>query len=312
MTSTFPHSGGKTGRQFYVVLPPTLESVAMARRALVRSARRWGCAEAVCADAALVVSELVTNAVLHARTPTKLLVQSSGDGMRIEVSDTSPEPLLARPSLPPRPVAPLEDSDELAALEAALGDVTMTGRGLALVAALAGSWGVTDQAAGKTVWAQIGPGTPTGDSPARISGEQGQGERVAGSGPGASGASRPLQLIAVPVRLMVASDRNFDDLLRELQVVALDTRAPEPSISLAELAADVIDQLGSLERQGRQAVREAIERGDRLVDLNLYANDLVPAGFSRLSLLLRMVAQEVQAGRLLTGAPADEVVAFRR
>ncbi|MDX2592618.1 MULTISPECIES: ATP-binding protein [Streptomyces] len=55
-------------------------------------------------DAQLVVSELVTNAVKHAPGPCALGLELSADGdeLRITVTDTSVEPLRARPADPGR------------------------------------------------------------------------------------------------------------------------------------------------------------------------------------------------------------------
>ena len=77
------------------------------------------------------VSELVTNACLHARTPvTVSVVVASTDGrVRIEVSDSSP-------------VLPTQRRHAR---------WSTTGRGLRLLAS-AGDWGVAGGSNGKTVW----------------------------------------------------------------------------------------------------------------------------------------------------------------
>jgi anti-sigma regulatory factor (Ser/Thr protein kinase) len=78
----------------------------------------------------LLVSEVVTNAVLHARSALSLCVVRQGDRIRVEVEDTSPVAPVVRPH----------------------DDTAMTGRGLALVAALAAEWGVQPTDRGKSVW----------------------------------------------------------------------------------------------------------------------------------------------------------------
>ncbi len=82
----------------------------------------------------LATSELVTNAVVHAKTPMRLWVELRGSWLRVSVDDRSPRP--ARPAEP------------------ALRPESEAGRGLQLVAALARSWGVESHrgGAGKTVW----------------------------------------------------------------------------------------------------------------------------------------------------------------
>lgn len=86
-------------------------------------------------EAMLVVSELAANAVLHARTPMRVTLQSDGlRFVRIEVHDDNPR----QPTLAP----PLLDA--------------ASGRGLPLVVAVATSWGIHSEQGGKTVWAELG------------------------------------------------------------------------------------------------------------------------------------------------------------
>lgn len=85
--------------------------------------------------AALLVSELVTNAVIHARSEVDLVIgrQGSRAVLRVEVSDQSAEP----------PNLGSFDLD------------TLSGRGLALVEALADRWGVETHSAGKRIWFEL-------------------------------------------------------------------------------------------------------------------------------------------------------------
>ena len=101
--------------------------------------------DAAAATVALVVSELATNAVLHARTPFEVRVRVEGDVVRVEVHD------LARR----RP------SRQFFSAEAS------SGRGLQVVEELCAAWGVEPDAegTGKTVWAEvpISPGVPAAE-----------------------------------------------------------------------------------------------------------------------------------------------------
>ena len=82
-------------------------------------------------EATLLVSELVTNAVLHGAPPITLEIECDGSaGMRIRVSDGSE----AEPSLGHAGV-----DDE-------------SGRGVALVDVLSDAWGVDPTPNGKVVW----------------------------------------------------------------------------------------------------------------------------------------------------------------
>lgn len=80
---------------------------------------------------ALLVSELASNAVRHARTSFRLMVAMGADRTRVELSDGSWLP-------PSQPIA--------------AGDGRSPGRGLSLVASLADSWGYVPTLTGKTVW----------------------------------------------------------------------------------------------------------------------------------------------------------------
>lgn len=112
-------------------LPPTTESVPVARR-FVREILDDGTVDVD--TAALLVSEVVTNAVLHARSPMSLRVSAEGDVARIEVTDGSP--------VPPR----LHSFSNLSA----------TGRGLRMLQQLSRAWGVELSESGKTIWFEVG------------------------------------------------------------------------------------------------------------------------------------------------------------
>jgi anti-sigma regulatory factor (Ser/Thr protein kinase) len=110
-------------------LPPTARSVPQARRHVASTLERWHLDDLV-ETASLLTSEVVTNAVLHARTAMTLTVEHDGDGVRVSVSDGSPvPPALRRHS-----------------------DLATTGRGLRLLDQLADAWSVNDNKHGKSVW----------------------------------------------------------------------------------------------------------------------------------------------------------------
>ncbi|MEU2436882.1 SpoIIE family protein phosphatase [Streptomyces rubradiris] len=122
-------------------------------RALVRAAlaEAPGVPARLADDAMAVVSELVTNAVVHAGTDVLVEWRLEETGaFVIEVCDR-------HPSRAPRD----------AGCEAPY-DTPEYGRGLRLVATLAESWGVTYRAGAKTVWARLPPGgsdAPDGPAP---------------------------------------------------------------------------------------------------------------------------------------------------
>jgi anti-sigma regulatory factor (Ser/Thr protein kinase) len=106
-----------------------------ARHFVADTLRRWGYAGTLVDDAQLLVTELATNAVVHARSTFSVVARAKESGICVSVRDASPvEPTLRDHS----PTAP-------------------SGRGLHLVAALSANWGVEVTADGKTVWAELQP-----------------------------------------------------------------------------------------------------------------------------------------------------------
>ena len=103
-----------------------------ARRFVDETLTRWEC-DTRLEDVRLLVSELVTNAVVHAGSEADVSVLLLRDAIRIEVGDDSTDPPVPR--------------------DAAVSD--LGGRGLALVDALATSWGVDIREDGKVVWFEV-------------------------------------------------------------------------------------------------------------------------------------------------------------
>ncbi len=116
-----------------------LESPAQARAAVAAYAERLGLHE-IHDDLALIVSEMVTNAVRHAGPPVALELQTDGDAVLIAVKDGSPDR--------PRPRVAGQEAEG--------------GRGLMLVDLLSVEHGVRPDPPGKTVWAAVRRGTEAG------------------------------------------------------------------------------------------------------------------------------------------------------
>jgi anti-sigma regulatory factor (Ser/Thr protein kinase) len=114
-----------------VELPREPASAVRSRRFVRDTLAGWGWPDDE--NALLVVSELVTNAVVHAASPAVVYLRARGAVLRIEVADRgagSPEPRSPAPEV-------------------------AGGRGLLLVDALADAWGIDPLDEGKVVWAEL-------------------------------------------------------------------------------------------------------------------------------------------------------------
>jgi len=104
------------------------DAPAAARHFAVGMLRDWGAAD-LADDAALVVTELAANAIVHARSGFTITLSARDDLLRISVRDASPNGV----ALPPAPL-----------------------HGLWAVDALASQWGIESLGnAGKTVWVEL-------------------------------------------------------------------------------------------------------------------------------------------------------------
>jgi anti-sigma regulatory factor (Ser/Thr protein kinase) len=115
------------------VLPHTL-AAAREARTQVAGLLNGRCSLPIIDTAALLTSELVTNAVLHASPPLHLRAAITEEVIRVEVYDsansTLPAPRTARPA-------------------------DANGRGLTILQALASRWGTEHTNAGKFVWFEL-------------------------------------------------------------------------------------------------------------------------------------------------------------
>ncbi|HTV10530.1 MAG TPA: GAF domain-containing protein [Acidimicrobiales bacterium] len=319
-------SGGADFVRQPVVLtfPPDLASVAGARAAVAELAKQWACSEDVTEDARVVISEFMSNGVLHARTQLEVVVGLLVDGaLRIEVHDASSAPLLPPPeaedfdaTLLDEPRLDQREDDNPPAPPA-------TGRGLLVVGALSTQWGWSLQpTGGKVVWAEVGDAA--GQDPSKKAPNAGLPEP----------AMRTVRLIALPVRLLKASEDHFDDLFRELQMASLavppkdgqrrgvpatvsgatgGTGLPQAAAArLVPLAETVRSRFSPLRSPLRQAIWEAVHRGDRLVDVDLLVDAGLASTFALADQLVSESAQAASGGELLTEPPPAEVLAWRR
>ena len=110
------------------------ESARVARRFITEFCKASDLGEEDCHTAALLTSELVTNAVRYGGSRATLEARRPGGVLRIVVEDDNPE-------LPEEGLAPPFKAE--------------SGRGIMLVAALSARWGVETRPGGKSVWFEL-------------------------------------------------------------------------------------------------------------------------------------------------------------
>jgi anti-sigma regulatory factor (Ser/Thr protein kinase) len=130
-----PGGPGGTERILRLALPPDVPAVRLARQATRDTLAAWHLGHLE-EPAVLLVSELVTNAVRHARDTGAIGLElaSRGNWLRLEVQDGDPH---------------WREMDSRA-------DWGESGYGFLVVDALADRWGLRRICAGKAVWAELG------------------------------------------------------------------------------------------------------------------------------------------------------------
>lgn len=256
---------GSTGRTC-VVLPCDPTSASAARRFATEALQEWA-DEDVCDVVELLLSEVVTNALLHAGSDVEICVIREPDGVRVEVAD---------------------QSAALPAQRHWAGDAS-TGRGLALVDALAAGWGVDHSAdGGKVVWFTVG-GSPTGSH---------FGDFHLDAFDDLLADDADVELLGTPVLLFGAMHRHLEALMREWALLGAggeDWRPPRLDVDLGP-ATHALTLAGDAGRS----------TADVTVRITAPASD-ARAGVAAVRDSLREADQRAHAGELLTPPALPEV-----
>jgi DNA-binding NarL/FixJ family response regulator len=112
--------------------PAELLSARAARRFVGAVLEQWSCSDLE-DSIQLLVSELVTNAVIHANSDVEVALHLRADRVRVEVVDAATEYVHRRDA----------------------GEEEQSGRGMALTEALASAWGIDTLVAGKSIWFEV-------------------------------------------------------------------------------------------------------------------------------------------------------------
>jgi anti-sigma regulatory factor (Ser/Thr protein kinase) len=256
-------------------LPAQPESAAMARHQVEDFLRTWGMADLV-EDAALCVTELATNALLHSRGAFTVAVRRSTTGIRVDVQDDQPQRL---PVVVPDSLGPL--------------DTGITGRGLILVAAIARRWGYFTTDVAKTIWFEL----------SRDESEEPTAPIVEIVERHATPEAFTLQLLGMPVRAAIASGIQVDELVRELQLDPSRLDADD-----RDRLYELLDRSASPRLIGRHQAFMAAAEGKQHFALQLTATPAEAAAVGELSELLARLATQ---GEIEAAAVSEEVLSMR-
>lgn len=298
-------------------LEPVARSAGTARRllrSLLDTPDRAAWAEA----AELAVSEVVTNAVLHAHTAVGLSARLQEDGLLVAVRDRNP-------ALPRRRHY---DAD------------ATTGRGMSLLAEVTRASGVESLGAdGKVVWFLVGDPPEPADAEALLAAwsDDAVDDPHAADVPAAHGAPappdpsgplRPVALLGLPVALWRAAKEHHDAALRELVLLAAahpeavrDLDDPALLDAARAFMAAAVPAAANAAAAHAAAAHTAAERLPQqrsaaqpvagTCDLHLDMRPGLGRAFAALVHTLDEVERLARAGRLLVRPAPPEVVAVR-
>jgi hypothetical protein len=221
-------------------------------------------------SAELGVSELVTNALIHSAPPVAVRVRGTRAHPRIEVADRS--------LVPPRPTELTDDEDDL---------LSTFGRGLALVALHSARWGsdIDDDGRGKTVWFE--PVDEPREDDVQIEGNLFDLEALIGDrvGPGGPTETIQIHLLGMPVAAFLELRRHYNELRRELRLLALANPERYPlAVAVSETTLQV--EVERRQSTGLDLLAEAEATGKESVDLVYTTPATAPATMATLADLL--------------------------
>lgn len=237
-------------------------------------------------DAEQVVSELVTNAILHGAEPVTLRLVRTPSALRLEVEDAGRTmPVISRASVD-----------------------TMTGRGLSLVAALASGWGVTESAGGKVVWAELT------DQPDETAAPATGLDLELGAMSNGAEPRYTVRLGAVPTDLLIAAKGHIDNLVRELTLLKTEHAAsgmPLPD-TISRLAEVVTTDFAEARAEIKRQALAAAARGDAELELVLQLPLSAADAAERYLEALDAADRFARASRMLTISASVLHRVFRR
>ena len=277
-----------------LALDPDPRSVQEARRWVVSTCHELGRDDLVeCAQ--LGVSELVTNALLHAEHPITVRVRGTVEHPRVEVSDGSRHP----------PVIAEHEDQELDDLLATFG------RGLGIVAMCSVAWGAAIENDGKCVWFEPARAPHQGNypQPEVFHADDDAIPRSVADEIDANGHGAAIRIDSLPLRQVADMRRHYRELRRELRLLSLAHQEDYP------LAHDLTEVFTRFERSfpsslGRQ-VAAASGNGATTVDLQLNLDPRTAPVIEQMLELLDLADEFCRARRLLSLARTPQQREFQ-
>jgi hypothetical protein len=270
------------------MLSPSPRSVADARRWVVDACSDIDRAD-LAESAELAVSELVTNALLHAEPPISVRLGGTHEFPRFEVRDGSVKP--------PSPAIKLIDDI-----------LTTTGRGLDLVAMCSSAWGARIQSDGKVVWF-VPVAEPRGDVSAHSAVIEYDAEPQRRVEPIIDAVH--VLLLGLPRALYTDFRHRYSEIRRELRLLSL---ASEESYPIARSLSDLFqmfDQHFRLGFGGEELAAFVMSNRDS-ADLEFVVDRESIASVAQMIDVLELTETFARAERLLTPAATAEQTVFRR
>ncbi len=241
--------------------------------------------------AALLVSEVVTNALLHAGTPVDLRLSYDHGSLLAEVGDGTPHlPSMRR-----------------------YGSSSGTGRGLRLLDQMADEWGVNAREGGKTVWFRLSAADKGVDS-------------MEDAGPGRAGKGNngvhaghlDIELHNMPLLLHAAWQEYAETLLREFLLLTIGTDDGDASLQVHARATAAIAVLEEhvprvdVAFEAEQLMQDATEPLVSVAVVHLPMDAVAAHDFDILDRAIERAIGLAGAGLLLTPPSQPEIQEFRR
>jgi anti-sigma regulatory factor (Ser/Thr protein kinase) len=277
-------------------LEPVVESTTQARHWV--SARLSDLPLEVAECAALLTSELVTNAVLHAATPLSVTLHVLTGRIRVDVADGSPV------------IPALKE----------YGPDAATGRGLTLFNTLASGWGVHPVPGGKIVWFELPVNVPVGV------GEFSDGTfhfdliGMAQSDrrePAVPSPQMTIDLLGIPVALLQKASEEYEGLFRELRLMKERADSGIPSstqlpVRLSVLVSDVGSRFNGFGPGMDENWQDVVDRKVATYDWHISLPQAAATACEFYSAMLDEADEFSRSAQLLTLPASATSIAVRR